>query len=107
MRQVPLERDTNIAVNGCSGFATSTQKAPFTAMLISRSRGTYLIEAHFLQLHCLISRTCEFVSLRRRLHKRELDPTRAHSSFSCSLDKQKCLKIRLASGVSLRKQQMN
>ena len=43
MRQVPLERDINIAVNGCSGLATSTQKGPFMAMLISRSRGTYLI----------------------------------------------------------------
>ena len=43
MRQVPLERDINIAVKGCSGFATSTQKGPFKAMLISRSSGTYLI----------------------------------------------------------------
>ena len=43
MRQVPLERDINIAVNGCSGFTTSTQKGPVVAMLISRSRGTYLI----------------------------------------------------------------
>ena len=46
MRQVPperLERDINIAVNGCSGFATSNQKGPYMAMLISRSRGTYLI----------------------------------------------------------------
>ena len=43
MRQVPQERDTNIAVNGCSGFATSTQKGPFMAMLISHSGGTYLI----------------------------------------------------------------
>ena len=43
MRQVPLERDVNIAVNGCSGFATSTQKGPFTAMSISQSRGPYLI----------------------------------------------------------------
>ena len=43
MRQVPLERDINIVVNGCTGFATSTQKGPFMAMLISRSRGTYLI----------------------------------------------------------------
>ena len=48
MRQVPLECDINIAVNGRSGFATSTQKGPFMAMLISRSRGTYLI------VHCLI-----------------------------------------------------
>ena len=44
MRHVPLERDINIAVNGCSGFATSTQKGPFMAMLVSRSRGTYLIK---------------------------------------------------------------
>ena len=48
MRQVPLERDINIAVNGCSGFATSTQKGPFKAMLISRSRGTYLIPKYHL-----------------------------------------------------------
>ena len=40
MRQVPLKRDINIAVNGFSGFATSTQKWPFTAKVISRSRGT-------------------------------------------------------------------
>ena len=46
MRHVPLERDINIAVNGCSGFATSTQKGPFTAMLISLSGGGYLIEGH-------------------------------------------------------------
>ena len=43
MRKVPLERDINIAENGCSGFANSTQKWSFTAMLISRSRGTYLM----------------------------------------------------------------
>ena len=42
LRQVPLECDINIAVNGCSGFATSTQKGPFMAMLISHARGTYL-----------------------------------------------------------------
>ena len=46
MRQLPLERDINIAVNGCSWFATSTQIGPFMAMLISRSRGTHLI--HFI-----------------------------------------------------------
>ena len=34
MRQVPLDRDINIAGNGCFGFATSAQKGPFTAMLI-------------------------------------------------------------------------
>ena len=43
MRQVPLERDINIAVNGFSGFPTSTQKGLFMAMLMSRSRGTCLI----------------------------------------------------------------
>ena len=35
--------DINMAVIGCYGFATSNQKGPFTATLISRSRGTYLI----------------------------------------------------------------
>ena len=44
MRQMPLEHDINIAVNVCSGFATSTQKGQFTATLLSRSRRTYLIE---------------------------------------------------------------
>ena len=51
MGQVPLERDIKIAVNGCSGFTTSTQKGPFKAMLISRSRGTCFISKsrHSLQ----------------------------------------------------------
>ena len=39
-------RNINIAVNEFSGFATPTQKWLFAAILISRSRGTYL-------LHCL------------------------------------------------------
>ena len=43
MRQVTIEHDINIAVNGCSGLATSTQKGPFMAMLISHSGGTCLI----------------------------------------------------------------
>ena len=43
MRQVPLEPDINIALNECSGFATSTQKGPIMAMLISRSIGIALI----------------------------------------------------------------
>ena len=43
MRQVPPECDINIAINGCSGLATSTRKGPFMAMFISRSRGTYFI----------------------------------------------------------------
>ena len=50
MRQVPLERDINIAVNGCSGLATSTQKELSTAMLILRSGDTYLI---LLSLQCV------------------------------------------------------
>ena len=53
MRQVPLECDINIAVHGCSGFATSTHKGQFMAMLISRSRDTYLIP--FRQLFVLLS----------------------------------------------------
>ena len=52
MRHVPLERDINIAVNGCSGFATSTQKGPFMAMSISHSRGTYLITYSHPKLQC-------------------------------------------------------
>ena len=48
MRQVPLERDINIALNGCSVFATSTQKGPFMVMLISHPRGTFLIESQRL-----------------------------------------------------------
>ena len=43
MGQVPPERDINIVTNICFGFATSIQKGPFMAMLISHSRGTYLI----------------------------------------------------------------
>ena len=43
MRQGPLECDINIAVNGCSGYASSTRKGPFMAMLISCSKGTCLI----------------------------------------------------------------
>ena len=45
MRQVHVEHNINIAVNGCSGFATSTQKGPSMAMLISHSRCTYLINS--------------------------------------------------------------
>ena len=40
MKQVPLERDIDIAVNGCYVLATSAQKGTFAAMMISRSRGT-------------------------------------------------------------------
>ena len=56
MRHVPLERDINIAVNGCSGFANSTQKEPFMAMLTSRSRGTHLIK--FRSSICRVCTAC-------------------------------------------------
>ena len=63
MRQVPLERDINIAVNGCSGFATSTQKGPFMAMLISCSRGTYPICDKFANMHVtFISVLCSTIA---------------------------------------------
>ena len=47
MRQVPLECDINIAVNGCSGYASSIRKGPFMAMLISHFRATCLITLGF------------------------------------------------------------
>ena len=43
MRQVPPEHDTNIAVNGPFRVEVANPENPFTAMLISRSRGTCLI----------------------------------------------------------------
>ena len=43
---MPLERDINITVNGPSWVEVANPEHPFTAMLISRSRGTYLIEMH-------------------------------------------------------------
>ena len=52
MRHVRLERDINIAINGCSGSTTSTQKGPFKVMLISRSRVTYLITLHRYSSAC-------------------------------------------------------
>ena len=45
MRQVPLERDINIATNGPFWVDIVNPEHPFTAMLISRSRGTCLIGA--------------------------------------------------------------
>ena len=45
MRQVPLECDINIAVNGPFWVEVANPKYPFAAMLISRSRGTCLIES--------------------------------------------------------------
>ena len=44
MRQVPLERDINIAINGPFWVEVANPEHPFTAMLISRSRGTCLID---------------------------------------------------------------
>ena len=43
MRQVPLERDINIAINGPLWVGVANPEHPFTAMLISRSGGTCLI----------------------------------------------------------------
>ena len=43
MRQVPLEQDINIAVNGPSLVVNLRQERLFMAMLISRSRGIFLI----------------------------------------------------------------
>ena len=37
---MPLERDINIAVNGPFWVEVANQEHPFTAMLISHSRGT-------------------------------------------------------------------
>ena len=43
MRQVPLECDINIAVNGSFWVEVANPEHAFTAMLISRFRGTCLI----------------------------------------------------------------
>ena len=43
MRQVPLERDIKIPVNSPFRVEVANPEHPFTAMLISGSRGTYLI----------------------------------------------------------------
>ena len=43
MRQVPLERDVNIAISGPFWVEAANPEHPFTAMLISHSRGTCLI----------------------------------------------------------------
>ena len=43
MRQVPVEHDINIAIYGPFWVVVANPEHPFTAMLISRSRGTCLI----------------------------------------------------------------
>ena len=43
MRYVPLEHDINIAVNDPFRVEVANPEHPFTAMLISHSRGTCLI----------------------------------------------------------------
>ena len=43
MRQVPLERDINISVNGRFWDEVANPEHPFTAKLISRSKGICLI----------------------------------------------------------------
>ena len=49
MRQVPPQRDINIGINGPFWVEVMNPEHPFTAMLISRSRGTCLIRilGHF------------------------------------------------------------
>ena len=47
MRHVPLERDINIAINGPFWVEVANPEHPFTAMLISRSRGTCLINVSY------------------------------------------------------------
>ena len=43
MRQVPLEHDINIAISGPFWVEVANPEHPFTAMLISCSRGSCLI----------------------------------------------------------------
>ena len=54
MRQVSLERDINIAINGPFWMEVANPEHPFTAMFISSSRGTCLIRPIFNQIiiHC-------------------------------------------------------
>ena len=47
MRQVPLNRDINIAVNGGSVWRLQNKNGPFTAMMILRSRGTCPISPNY------------------------------------------------------------
>ena len=47
MREVPLERDSTIAINGAFWVEVANPEHPFTAILTSRSRGTCLI--HLIQ----------------------------------------------------------
>ena len=48
MRQVPLERDINIAVSGIFWVEVANSEHPFAEMVISHSRGTYLIGIELL-----------------------------------------------------------
>ena len=52
---MPLERDINIAVNGPFWVEVANQEHPFTAMLISRSRGTCLIKEEASSMEIEIS----------------------------------------------------
>ena len=48
MRRVPLECDINIAANGPFWLEVTNPEHPFTAMLISHSRGTCILSLLFL-----------------------------------------------------------
>ena len=64
MRQVPLEHD--IAVNGCSGFTTSTQKGPFTAMFWYHAlKALTSFQSALSDIHacCRVSLCCDFLQL--------------------------------------------
>ena len=58
---MPLELDINIAVNGPFWVEVANQEHPFTAMLISRSRGTCLIKEEASSMEIEISLLLEVV----------------------------------------------
>ena len=62
MRQVPLEHDINIAINGPFWVEVANPEHPFTAMLISHSRGTFLISG-LTRASCLPRSGFEVLSL--------------------------------------------
>ena len=58
MRRVPLEHDINIAINGRSSWGLRTKNRPFTALLISSSRGTCLIAMYHITTHLTFHWQC-------------------------------------------------
>ena len=71
MRQVPLEHDISIDINGLSWWRLRTKNEPFTSMFISRSKGT-----------CRIDHSTSILSpSRMKLHDIAVGPSRAGSIF--------------------------